>query len=519
MSTTQSPDTFPLSPAQSQALEFLKAWSGKVPLLQLWAPSGMGKTTVLKRLQHETNGHWIDPSELVQTVAKLHPLAIEEGIVHVLSEAMKKHSLIIIDDFDHFYRHAQTCGEYIRSNYFDTVLKAMVSQAANRNAQLVVGTQGSLPEGISSGAWSHPIPGFQVEDYQCILANMTGLDTSKFDFKTIHRFAPNMTCGPLQQASRWLSSNADSTTDQLLEFIQSQGMSSNVDTEEVQDVTLDDLIGADHIQASLEENIILPLENSDLAMRFGLTPKRGVILAGPPGTGKTTVGRALARRLKGKFFLIDGTMISGTNHFYYHVDHVFQQAVANAPSIVFIDDSDVIFESGREHGLYRYLLTKLDGLESKSASSVCVILTAMDLGNIPPALVRSGRIELWLETHLPNGAARRELLERLISDKVEIADANSWPAIVERTDGMSGADLKRVVQDAKLKLANDIVKGRSISTFESYLLAAIDGLVESREAYVAAVKRAYAVNADRPRWFNVHPELFESSSNSSSEYD
>ncbi len=519
MSITQSPETFPLSPAQSQAFEFLKAWSGKVPLLQLWAPSGMGKTTVLKRLQHETNGHWIDPSELVQTVAKLHPLAIEEGIVHVLSEAMNKHSLIIIDDFDHFYRHAQTCGEYIRSNYFDTVLKAMVSQAANCNAQLVVGTQGALPDGISSGAWSHPIPDFQVEDYQCILSNMTGLDTSKFDFKTIHRFAPNMTCRLLQQASRWLSTNADSTTEKLLEFIQSQGMSSNVDTEEVQDVTLDDLIGADHIKASLEENIILPLENSELAMRFGLTPKRGVILAGPPGTGKTTVGRALARRLKGKFFLIDGTMISGTNHFYYHVDHVFQQAVANAPSIVFIDDSDVIFESGREHGLYRYLLTKLDGLESKSVSSVCVILTAMDLGNIPPALVRSGRIELWLETHLPNGTARRELLSRLISNKLEIADATSWPAIIERTDGMSGADLKRVVQDAKLKLANDIVKGRSISNFETYLLAAIDGLVESREAYVAAVKRAYAVNADRPRWFNVHPELFESSSRTGPEYD
>jgi len=506
-----STNCFPLSSTQSQALEFLKTWSGRVPLLQLWASSGMGKTTVLKRFQQETKGHWIDPSELIRTVAKLHPLAIEEGIVHVLTEALKEHPLIIIDDFDHFYRHAQTCGEYIRSNYYDTVLKTMVSQAASCNVQLVVGTQGALPEGIGSRAWSHPIPDFQVEDYQCILSNMTGLDTSRLDFKTIHRFAPNMTCWPLQQASRWLSANSNATTDQLLEFVQSQGMSSNVDTEEVQDVTLDDLIGADHIKASLEENIILPMENSELAMRFGLTPKRGVILAGPPGTGKTTVGRALARRLKGKFFLIDGTMISGTNHFYYHVDQIFQQAVENAPSIVFIDDSDVIFESGREHGLYRYLLTKLDGLESKSASSVCVILTAMDLGNIPPALVRSGRIELWLETQLPNETARRELLKRLISDKLEITDAAAWPTIIENTNGMSGADLKRVVQDAKLKMASDIVKLRSVSNFEFYVLGAINSLVESHAAYVAAVQRTFAVNADRPRWFNVHPELFESS--------
>jgi SpoVK/Ycf46/Vps4 family AAA+-type ATPase len=110
---------------------------------------------------------------------------------------------------------------------------------------------------------------------------------------------------------------------------------------------------------------------------------------------------------------------------------------------------------------------------------------------------------------LPNDAARRELLERLILDKVTIVDASSWQAIIENTHGLSGADLKRVVQDAKLKMASDIVKQRSIARFEVYLLGAIDALVESRKAYVAAVKRTFAVNADRPRWFNVHPELFE----------
>ena len=89
-------------------------------------------------------------------------------------------------------------------------------------------------------------------------------------------------------------------------------------------------------------------------------------------------------------------------------------------SSTFVDDSDVIFESGKEHGLYRYLLTMLDGLESKSASNVCVIMTAMDLGNIPPALVRSGRIELWLEMRLPDAVSRRRLIQQLFADKVRI---------------------------------------------------------------------------------------------------
>ncbi len=184
-------------------------------------------------------------------------------------------------------------------------------------------------------------------------------------------------------------------------------MGSNVEVDEVQSVELKDLRGVDEVITALEDNIILPLENLELSQRLGLTPKRGVMLAGPPGTGKTTVGRALARRLRGKFFLIDGTIISGTEYFYHQVNHIFHMAMENAPSIVFIDDSDVIFESGKEHGLYRYLLTKLDGLESKSASNVCVMMTAMDLGNIPPALVRSGRIELWLEMKLPGSSDRQ----------------------------------------------------------------------------------------------------------------
>ena len=77
---------------------------------------------------------------------------------------------------------------------------------------------------------------------------------------------------------------------------------------------------------------MLPLENDALANQFQLRSKRGVLLYGPPGTGKTTVGRALAHRLKGKFFLIDGTFITGTHKFYERVQQVFEAAKENAPS-------------------------------------------------------------------------------------------------------------------------------------------------------------------------------------------
>jgi SpoVK/Ycf46/Vps4 family AAA+-type ATPase len=140
-----------------------------------------------------------------------------------------------------------------------------------------------------------------------------------------------------------------------------------------------------------------------------------VLLASPPGTGKTTIGRALAARLKGEFFLIDGTVIEGTYDFYDRVRSVFEAAKRNPPAVVFIDDCDLLFEHSGGRGFYRYLLTMLDGLESASAERVFVIVTAMDVNSLPPALLRSGRIELWRETRLPDTAARSAILHERLS--------------------------------------------------------------------------------------------------------
>ena len=75
----------------------------------------------------------------------------------------------------------------------------------------------------------------------------------------------------------------------------------------------------------------------------------------------------------------------------------------------------MIFEDGEEGGLYRYLLTMLDGLESEGTARVCVMMTAMNLHHLPPALVRSGRVELWLEMKLPDTEARKRIFENHLS--------------------------------------------------------------------------------------------------------
>src|SRR5262249_46463499 len=144
--------------------------------------------------------------------------------------------------------------------------------------------------------------------------------------------------------------------------------------------------------------------------------------------------------------------------FYPHVHWLFEQAKANAPAVLFIDDSDVIFEGGSEMGLYRYLLTMLDGLESASAGRVCVIMTAMEVSNLPPALLRSGRIELWLEMKLPDTAAREAILNVHLTPRPAALAELDLHRVAEATERFTGADLKRLAEDGKNLLAREIVR-------------------------------------------------------------
>ena len=288
----------------------------------------------------------------------------------------------------------------------------------------------------------------------------------------------------VSQSGLWLKSEGQPTTDDVIDYLRARQLVSNIDLGEVQAVDLETLKGVDDVIESLEANIILPLENDALATELQLKPKRGVLLAGPPGTGKTTIGRALAHRLKSKFFLIDGTFISGTGNFYGGIHRVFEAAKQNAPSIVFIDDGDVIFAGGEELGFYRYLLTMLDGLESKRAGRVCLMMTAMHVSSLPPALVRSGRIELWLELRLPNDDARAAILaEHLSQLPPALADADVSP-LVSATTAFTGADLKRLIEDGKTLYAYDRAHQQPLRSSTDYMIAAVE-LVRSNKARYA----------------------------------
>ena len=400
-----------LSPLQRKAADgiLLGLQRGDCAVLQDF--TSHGKSTVLDYVHEELGGSRIGVREFLTKLAALGPMAIEEAFLELLDIEIARspgpgtqgpgtQGPIIVDDL-HLIKNVVESCDYTRQNLFDAAMTAVLASASAARRKLLFAT-GEIPVPLSRQAHAWSIADFAEEDYEAVCSvYLAPAACERLDFGEIHRFAPGLNAHQLRKAAVWFSHEPRPDTAQFLAYLNEHNLVSNVDIEEVEAVTWNDLKGVDDLIEALEAKVALPFENRELAVSLSLKPKRGVLLSGPPGTGKTTIGRALAHRLRGKFFLIDGTVIAGSRGFYEKIDEVFAAAKRNAPSIVFIDDADVIFEGDKESGLYRYLLTKLDGLESASSGRVCVMMTAMEPSDLPAAILRSGRVELWLEPGYP----------------------------------------------------------------------------------------------------------------------
>lgn len=221
-------------------------------------------------------------------------------------------------------------------------------------------------------------------------------------------------------------------------------------------ISYEDIGGIGEQLQKVREMIELPLKHPILFRRLGIDPPRGVLLHGPPGTGKTLIAKAVASETKANFTSINGPEIISK---YYgesekQLREIFDEAAANAPAIIFIDELDSIAPkredvSGEvERRVVAQLLTLLDGMQGRD--NVIVIGATNRPDAIDPALRRGGRFDRELEIGVPDKNGRAEIIG-IHTRGMPISDDFDVDWLLDNTHGFVGADISALVRESAMK--------------------------------------------------------------------
>ncbi len=257
-----------------------------------------------------------------------------------------------------------------------------------------------------------------------------------------------------------------------------------------------DVAGEDEAKENLQE-IVDYLHNPSKYKEIGASMPKGVLLVGPPGTGKTMLAKAVAGESNVPFFSMSGSefveMFVGMGA--SKVRDLFKQAKEKAPCIVFIDEIDAIGQKRnagnfggndeREQTLNQ-LLTEMDGFEGNSG--VIILAATNRPESLDPALTRPGRFDRRVPVELPDLKGREEIL-KVHARKVKVASDVDFNKIARMASGASGAELANIVNEAALRAVRD---GRKFATQAD--------LEESIEVVIAGYQKKNAILSDNEKW-------------------
>lgn len=222
-------------------------------------------------------------------------------------------------------------------------------------------------------------------------------------------------------------------------------------------ITYEDIGGQSRELRRVREMIELPLRYPEIFERLGIDPPRGVLLHGPPGSGKTLIARAVAHETNAYYLHVNGPEIIdkwyGSSE--AQLRSIFEEARKNAPAIIFIDEIDAIAPKREEMGGERQverrvvaqLLALMDGLESRGN---VIVIAATNIPNmLDPALRRPGRFDREIAISVPDREGRREILE-IHTRGMPLADDVSLDRLSAITHGFVGADLAAICREAAM---------------------------------------------------------------------
>lgn len=258
-------------------------------------------------------------------------------------------------------------------------------------------------------------------------------------------------------------------------------------------VNYDDVGGMEETIRQLREMVELPLRYPELFIRLGVEPPKGVLLHGPPGTGKTRLAQAVANESDAEFFTINGPEIMGSGYgeSEKRLREVFEEAARAAPAIIFIDEIDSIapkrtqVPGGAEKRLVAQLLTLMDGLEKRA--NLVVIAATNRPDAIDEALRRPGRFDREIVIGVPDERGRREILA-IHTRGMPREDGVDLDELARVTHGFVGADIAALAREAAIEAVRRIMPRLDLDE-RTIPPEVLEDLCVTREDFLSALKR------------------------------
>ena len=258
-------------------------------------------------------------------------------------------------------------------------------------------------------------------------------------------------------------------------------------------VNYDDVGGMGDTIRQLREMVELPLRYPELFTRLGVDPPRGVLLHGPPGTGKTRLAQAVANESEAEFFIINGPEIMGSAYgeSEKRLREVFEEAARAAPSIIFIDEIDSIspkrsqVQGEAEKRVVAQLLTLMDGLDART--NLVVIAATNRPDAIDEALRRPGRFDREIVIGVPDESGRREILA-IHTRGMPLGEGVDLKELARTTHGFVGADIAALTREAAIDAVRRIMPKLDLEK-QTIPAEVLDELCVERSDFIAALKR------------------------------